>query len=258
MDWFLTNYKSRGGVNSGIFNCRPVRGGRTTSLHGEGRACDFGIRPYRAGYGTKLANAIVNNSKELGVQCVIWNRRIWSSKYPNQWRPYGGENPHIDHLHVELTWASAKRGRKAQRDKWAKVLGGQTSGNTSPRPSTKKPAPTPKTQKPAPGPKTPFPLPDGYYFGPKSGGHKSVSGFYGRRFKGKKDSTWLKAFPDQLTRRSWSIGKGKTWLRHAGNDGRYGPEYQALVRAFQRDQKLRVDGLLGEKTWNAAFHNPIT
>ena len=38
MDWFLTNYREKGGVNSGIYNCRAVRGGRTTSLHGEGRA----------------------------------------------------------------------------------------------------------------------------------------------------------------------------------------------------------------------------
>lgn len=129
----------------------------------------------------------------------------------------------------------------------------------NPRFAQKKTTPAKKNKAaPAPGPKTPFPLPKGYYFGPKSGGNRSVSGFYGRRFKGKKDSTWLKEWANQLTRRGWSIGKGKTYLRRAGNDGKYGPEYQTLIRAFQRDQKLRVDGLLGEKTWNAAFHNPIT
>src|SRR5699024_3692415 len=79
MDYFLSAYKSKGGVNTGIYNCRSVRGGRTTSLHGEGRAADFGIRPYGARYGTALANALVAFSKELGIQCVIWNRKIWSS-----------------------------------------------------------------------------------------------------------------------------------------------------------------------------------
>src|SRR5699024_1883368 len=59
MDYFLSAYKSKGGVNTGIYNCRSVRGGRTTSLHGEGRAADFGIRPYGAAYGTALANALV-------------------------------------------------------------------------------------------------------------------------------------------------------------------------------------------------------
>ena len=31
MDWYLTNYSDKGGVNSGIYNCRSVRGGSTRS-----------------------------------------------------------------------------------------------------------------------------------------------------------------------------------------------------------------------------------
>lgn len=131
MDWYLTNYSDKGGVNSGIYNCRSVRGGRTTSLHGEGRAGDNGVRPYSAEYGTKLANAIVNNSKELGIQCVIWNRKIWSSSYPDRWRNYSGVASHVDHLHIEFTWASAKRDRAAQRKLWAKILGGGAGGSTT-------------------------------------------------------------------------------------------------------------------------------
>ena len=130
MDYFLSAYKSKGGVNTGIYNCRSVRGGRTTSLHGEGRAADFGIRPYGARYGTALANALVAFSKELGIQCVIWNRKIWSSSYPHSgWRRYNGVASHTDHIHVEFTWARAKAGRKETAQHFAKVLGGVKPGD---------------------------------------------------------------------------------------------------------------------------------
>lgn len=130
MDYFLSAYKSKGGVNTGIYNCRSVRGGRTTSLHGEGRAADFGIRPYSAGYGTALAKALVAYSKELGIQCVIWNRGIWSSSYPHSgFRRYNGVASHTDHIHVEFTWARAKAGRAETAKHFAKVLGGVKPGD---------------------------------------------------------------------------------------------------------------------------------
>lgn len=337
MDWFLSAYKSKGGVSDGIYNCRSVRGGRTTSVHGEGRAADFGIRPYGASYGTALANKIVAMSKELGVQCVIWNRKIWSSAYPHAgWRRYSGIDPHTGHLHVEFTWTQARKGRSEAAKQWAKVLGGKapktpqgassggsgvsykaikagdliklyTKGATvkkwqteglgykgkqadgyfgpSSQKDTKafqkkhgltadgivgpktwakvsKSSPAKKTQKKtsankAPGTPVSFPLPSGYYFGPKSGGNKSVSGYHRRTFKGKQDRTLLKAWANQLIKRGWSIGKGKTYLKKAGNDGLYGDEYKTLIKAFQKDQKLSIDGLLGKKTWDAAYQNPI-
>src|SRR5699024_708330 len=104
MDYFLAAYKSKGGVNTGIYNCRSVRGGSTTSLHGEGRAADFGIRPYSAPWGWALAKALVAMSKELGIQLVIFDRRIWSSSYPHSgFRRYNGSHPHTDHIHCEFT-----------------------------------------------------------------------------------------------------------------------------------------------------------
>lgn len=109
MSWYLGAYGRLGAVNSGIYNCRNVRGGSTTSLHGEGRADDLGVRPYSAAYGTALADKLRLNSAELGIQCIIWNRRIWSGSYPHAgWRPYNGVNPHVDHLHVELSWHAAR------------------------------------------------------------------------------------------------------------------------------------------------------
>lgn len=127
------------------------------------------------------------------------------------------------------------------------------------KPSTTKPnKPKQSPSKTVPGENYDFPLPSGYYFGPKSGDNKSVSGFYRRKFKGVSDHTWLKRFANQLSKRGWNIGKGKSYLNNAGNDGKYGSEYAKLVKAFQKDQGLTQDGLIGKKTWDAAFKNPVT
>lgn len=106
MDWFLDTYPGR---NDGIYNCRPMRGGTLFSIHAEGRAVDLGT-PLTGGppaWGTALAQQLVDNSAEIGVQCVIWDRRIWSGARPAEgWRVYGGVDPHDTHLHVELTRAA--------------------------------------------------------------------------------------------------------------------------------------------------------
>jgi Putative peptidoglycan binding domain len=106
MSWYLRDNAGRGGKNLGIYNCRAVRGGTTTSLHGEGRAADLGT-PTSNNWSWGVAEFLRANSRELGIQCIIHNRKIWSSTYPNEWRAYTGVAAHFDHLHVELTWAAA-------------------------------------------------------------------------------------------------------------------------------------------------------
>jgi hypothetical protein len=129
MAWFLGAYSGQGGRNLGIYNCRSVAGPSTTSLHGEGRAADLGV-PVGVGWAQALADKLVALSAELGIQCVIYNRRIWSGSYPNAgWRPYNGSNPHTDHLHVELSWNTA---RTLTAERVQQVLGG--SGGTPPLP----------------------------------------------------------------------------------------------------------------------------
>lgn len=133
---------------------------------------------------------------------------------------------------------------------------GSLAGYTNPaKPS--KPS-KPATGAPAPGPAIPFPLPSGYYFGPANGPLTSVSGHYPREFAGRDASYWLRAWATQLGRRGWSVGKGKRYLSRYGNDGGYGDEYAELAGAFQRDQRLNDDELIGKMTWNAAFLNPVT
>src|SRR5699024_9285839 len=86
---------------------------------------------------------------------------------------------------------------------------------------------------------------------------RSHSGYFkNRKWSGHYDEHWLKALPQQLIRRGWSIGKGKTYLSKHGIDGRYGAEYEQLIRAFQREQGIPVDGLGGEQVWREAFHRP--
>lgn len=110
----------------------------------------------------------------------------------------------------------------------------------------------------APGPHYPFPLPSGHWFGKDDGTERSVSGHYPSTFKGRKASAWIQQFGSQLTRRGWSVGRGKQFLGHYGNDGQWGEEYDDLCRAFQEDQELKVDGKCGAATWRAAFENPIS
>lgn len=118
--------------------------------------------------------------------------------------------------------------------------------------------PAPPAARPAPTPTYEFPLPRGYYFGYASGPSQSVSGNYGRYFNGRPDHDWLKLFGEQLLKRGWSIGVGKQYLSHYGNDGHYGDEYNKLAKAFQGNQNLGVDGEIGHDTWTAAFHNPVS
>jgi hypothetical protein len=98
------------GSNLGIFNCRTVRGGSTTSKHGEGRAGDVGFAMYR-GRGTKVGHALVKelieHGERLGLEAVIYDRTIWSAKSPGG-RPYTGVHPHYDHVHWEISRHAAE------------------------------------------------------------------------------------------------------------------------------------------------------
>jgi peptidoglycan hydrolase-like protein with peptidoglycan-binding domain len=126
MNWILEHYGRHGAYNLGIYNCRPVRGGGTWSLHSEGRALDIGLPVGSDGTGTVRGHRLVERLRELGeplgVQCMIYDRRIWSAKSPGpEGRSYTGVSPHYNHIHLELCWKSA---RNLDADRVARVLGG--------------------------------------------------------------------------------------------------------------------------------------
>ncbi len=109
MAWHLGAYADVGAANLGIYNCKRIAGSTVWSLHAEGRAADLGTAPYRNHpWLDHEAEVLRLHSAELGIQCLIHARRIWSSSYPYAgWRPYDGES-HDGHIHAELTWHAAR------------------------------------------------------------------------------------------------------------------------------------------------------
>lgn len=85
------------------------------SVHAVGRALDImvdGTKPAGLKTGNEIKNYLINNSKALGVQRVIWNRHIWSANQDG-WRDYSGPSPHIDHVHAEINLEASKKPRLA-------------------------------------------------------------------------------------------------------------------------------------------------
>lgn len=111
-------------------------------------------------------------------------------------------------------------------------------GSSAPAPAK----PSTPAKKPKPAAKAPkFPLPKGHYFGPKSGPNSSVSGYYSHKAD-------LKKWQAQMRKRGWSITA----------DGLYGPATKKVARQFQKEKGLGVDGLIGAKTWAAAWTEKVT
>ncbi|KDS94144.1 N-acetylmuramoyl-L-alanine amidase [Dermabacter hominis 1368] len=103
-----------------------------------------------------------------------------------------------------------------------------------------------------------FPLPAGYYYGPPSGPRQSVSGRTRNsrvpgdviQVNGRWRSKGLAVWQARMQARGWNIGKD-------GADGRYGNDTERVVRQFQKNKGLKVDGKIGPATWRAAFELPV-
>lgn len=97
----------------GIYNCRPVRGGTSMSVHACGRAVDLGNPVTVAGHRVQieflrmLAGASPGGAAGLGLQLVIFSRQSGSARHPWPTR-YTGADPHDNHPHVEQTLAAAQ------------------------------------------------------------------------------------------------------------------------------------------------------
>ena len=92
------------------------------SEHKEGRAFDWGVsvgsaqdrRSVQALFRWLLKTDRHGNryamARRLGIQYMIWNRRIWGAYAASSgWRRYTGANPHTDHVHFSLSWAGARK-----------------------------------------------------------------------------------------------------------------------------------------------------
>lgn len=99
--------KTFGGLSAGIErNCEKGN----ASHHHEGRAWDWGgVWPGDPKVEKLIAYLFDNdaaNFRRLGLQYVIWNRKIFTSTRP-EWVTYSGKNPHTDHVHISFSWSGA-------------------------------------------------------------------------------------------------------------------------------------------------------
>jgi hypothetical protein len=88
----------------GGFSCRPNTANTSqTSVHGTGRALDV-----MTDDGDDIANWAVMNAQQVNIQLIIWNHTIWRAN-GRQDGPYGGPNPHTDHVHIEINEDAANQ-----------------------------------------------------------------------------------------------------------------------------------------------------
>jgi hypothetical protein len=123
--------RTTGLADIGIYNCRTVRGGKSRSVHSEGRAIDLKANAFDAtehAVADNYTRWLIEHAEELQVQYIIWNGLSWKSG--RGWKPYDGVSEHKDHVHVELNHDGARAGHA--------LLG----GNALPTPPTRPPEAT--------------------------------------------------------------------------------------------------------------------
>jgi hypothetical protein len=159
-DALAAQWRRLTGRRAGRYNCRPIAGSNSYSLHSEGRAVDAyanAADPTERAQGDAYAEWLTANAVELQVPFVIWNRRQWSwPRRTEGWRPYGGASPHTDHLHIELSWEGARQPSPLFAGNVPGLPSGAAAGPAVPSRPTPRgpspanyPAPTPAPSPPA-------------------------------------------------------------------------------------------------------------
>lgn len=288
--WMQREYPQ--GRSMGIYNYRPVVGSESLSIHAEGRALDWGM-PMVNGKGTPEGHAIVKrlaaHGQRLGIQAIIYDRKIWSARSPRG-RAYLGAAPHYDHLHIELTKSAGERLNLATLDA---VLG--TSGAASAAPTAGRPVL--RSGSAGPDVRTlqerlvahghELGAVDGR-FGPRTeiavrafqqSRNITVDGIVGPQTWDRLDTEPVAATPapaptppaeapawspppscEREILRRRSRGRCVNTLQRRLNtlgfnagapDSVFGPKTERAVIAFQTDRRIAVDGIVGPQTWGA-------
>jgi hypothetical protein len=93
------------------YSCRKMVGGTKMSLHGTGRALDIMIKTIGGKAdntkGDKVAAFLVRNAEKIGVQYIIWDNAQWRPGREVRYYGGGSKDPHVNHLHVEITEEAA-------------------------------------------------------------------------------------------------------------------------------------------------------
>lgn len=104
-----------GAVSYGGYSCRRNTASPSQwSVHASGRAIDLFVPLWKGqadnDLGDPIANYLISHAKTLGIEYVIWDRTSWGAyRGAPKHQSYGGPHPHHDHLHIELSPASASR-----------------------------------------------------------------------------------------------------------------------------------------------------
>ena len=96
--WSDISSQYPGVQNYGIWGDKEHR--KRKSDHNTGDALDIGIKD--ESQGTEIAQKLIKEAQDRNIKYIIWNRQIWNPSVSNDWRPYSGESPHTDHIHVSF------------------------------------------------------------------------------------------------------------------------------------------------------------
>ena len=106
--------------NAHTYACRNAVGGSSFSEHAAGRAVDFMVHREGTVEVQRVADWLIANAADLGLQSVIYARKVWgyrrSSYRSGQWRNYcsgnscgpGRKSPHDDHIHVGINLQASR------------------------------------------------------------------------------------------------------------------------------------------------------
>jgi hypothetical protein len=92
----------------GVYNNRPIRNGRSLSVHAEGRALDIGV-PVSSDTGDRLYKVLKNAAKALGIQQILWDGKGWRCDRGEFKTSPKVAELHKDHLHIELNRMAASQ-----------------------------------------------------------------------------------------------------------------------------------------------------
>lgn len=264
--------------------------------HGTGRALDFMIDS-RPDIGDAIVEFVIKNRRRYGVIHIIWRQRIWSTRVaPGTWRWMADRGSvtenHMDHPHILFDGRSLPSGgaqdvdfdidpvapeekfyqpqgvemsvkeiQRAVRVKADGMYGDKTKAAVARLqrdldvpadglwgPVTEEAFLERNNPKPEPGGGTPAPrwlLPKGHWYGKESSNPKNHSGYY------KADRKGVRMYQNQMA-------NVRGWRGMGAVDGVFGEKTEEITKQFQRQKGLKADGLVGIKTWRAAWEEPIT
>ena len=199
------------------------------------RAIDITHDPSNGVDGHRLAADAIADLDRRGVSAyVIFRGRIRSTLVMRGvWRTYTGSNPHNTHVHISYITGYDNRATWPLPTLTARVLsmgGGMV-------------APVIVVAKGTTAPAWPLPSSHLIYHDPRN--RASWHDGHGTDVTGR---AAIKTWQQRMRDRGWTITP----------DGYYGPATEKIVRDFQAEKGLHVDGIIGPDTWAAAWTSNIT